>query len=465
MSKAQVRSLLSVAAMLLCASTLQAIDIFNFYRAPFFFGAPRQDHRDGTSYLDVRWGHGKTDRGFDRNQNRPNILGIYGLTDVSLLASNVPHVSEACTPLTHKYLDPETGIIPGFNFKGSDGKISLRGTFDIDEFNLIYQQNLRYGFYFMAYIPFRDIKVYDVSIDNFTCTANEHFEDFQEFLSSGTFDQVLCENGIKSACTPFMKSGISDPGLYLGFQGYDDHAFDFFRDIAAFVQTGIIFPLASGKQRKILTSVPLGYDDSVAWSTRFSLEVGFADLLAVGVNGGVDIVWSNTRVEQIKTDLCQTGLIYLGREEIEMLPGLVWGAGAFVHFAEPIKGLHIIGAYSYGKRDRTRVDKVRCDDLPLSASRPRSCECGGPELEPANSDCTCNNWVVPLTKRETIKEDTRLHGWQHHSVHILATYDTRGHFDYAPLVTFEYDFPIEGTRTFATDMIGGTAGLTLAWGW
>ena len=321
MSRAYVKSLLSVAAMLLCATTVQAIDIFQFYRAPFFYGAPRQDHRDGTSYLDVRWGHGKTDRGYDRNQNRTNILGIYGLTDVSLLASNVQHVSAKHTPLTHKYLDQSTGIIPGFKFKGCDGKINLRATFDIDEFDFTYQQNLSYGLYVMAYVPFRDIKVYDVRVANHTCTSNEHFEDFQEFLCNGTFDQILCENGFKPACTPFIQSGISDPGIYLGFQGYDDHAIDMFRDIAAFVQTGIIFPFATRKQHKVLSSVPLGYDGSYAWSTRFSVETGFADHFAFGLNGGVDLVWSKTRVEHIKTDLCQTGLIYFGREEIELLPG------------------------------------------------------------------------------------------------------------------------------------------------
>ena len=452
--------------MLICAPTLQAIDIFNFYRAPFFFGAPRQDHRDGTSYLDLRYGHGKTDRGFDRNQNRPNILGIYGVTDVSLLASNVAHVSAECTPLTHTYLDPKTGIIPNFNFKGSDGKISLRATFDIEEFDFIYQQNLQFGLYLMVYVPFRDIKVYDVAIDDFTRTTNQHFEDFHEFLSQGTFDKILCENGFKPSCTEFMKSGISDPAVYLGFQGYDDHAFDFFRDIAAFVQTGIVFPFASRKQHKVLTSVPLGYDGSYAWSTRFALEFGLADLFAVGFNGGVDIVWTKTRVEHIKTDLCQTGLIYLGREEIELLPGLVWGAGAYFHFDEPVKGLHIIGGYSYGKRDRTRVDKVRCDDLPLASARPKSCQCGCDESEriEINPGCTLCCPVVPLTKRETIKEDTRLRGWQHHTLHILATYDGRELFTYAPLATFEYDFPFDGTRSFATDMIGGTLGLTLSWG-
>ncbi len=317
----------------------------------------------------------------------------------------------------------------------------------------------------MVYLPFRDIKVYDISIDNFTCPFNEHFEEFQEFLCCGTFDQVLCENGFLPATTPFIHSGISDGAFYLGWHGYDDSAIDIVQDFTAFVQMGVIIPFAKRQQRKLLSSVPLGYDGHFAASTRFAVEAGLADLFAVGVNGGVDIVWSDESCETIKTDLCQTGLIFFGKETIKLRPGLVWGAGAYFHFDEPMKGLHIIGGYSYGKRDRTRVDEVRCDDLPLASARPKSCSCGRDDSEPQpNPGCTICCPVVPLTKRETIKEDQRLRGWQHHTLHVKVTLDGHDYFDYAPFIAFEYDFPFDGTRAFATDMIGGTAGLTLSWG-
>ena len=178
--------LLSMLALLASSAQLQAIDIFQFYRPPFFMGAPRQDQRDATSFFDVRYGHGKTDTAWDRDGNRVGILSQYGRTNVSLLASNVAGVTEECTPLTYRYLDPKSGIIPGYKFTGCDGNIALSGAFDIEEFDFTWQQNLRFGFYAMAYLPFRDIKVNNIVIENFTHPENPNAQAFSEFLCCGT---------------------------------------------------------------------------------------------------------------------------------------------------------------------------------------------------------------------------------------------------------------------------------------
>ncbi len=363
--------LLSMCALLLCSAPLKAIDIFQFYRAPFFQGTPRSDQRDSTSYLDFRYGHGKTDTAWDRDGNRVGVLSQYGQTDVSLLASNVAEITQCSHPVTYDWLNPCTGKIPGYNFTGCDGKIALSGTFDIEEFNFIYQQNLRFGFYFMAYLPYRDIKVYDIHLENFTHPENERADDFTEFLCSGTFDQVLCENGFDPACTSFIKSGSADGAFYIGWHGYDDHTIDLFHDVAGFVQLGAIVPFSGQRNQRILSAVPLGYDDHWAASTRFGVEVGLADHFAVGFNGAVDIIWAQERCETIKTDLCQDGLIYFGRDSIDLKQGLLWHGGLYFHFDQPFKGLHFTSGYSYSKKDRTRLESIECDDLPVNSARSR----------------------------------------------------------------------------------------------
>ena len=72
--------------------------------------------------------------------------------------------------------------------------------------------------------------------------------------------------------------------------------------------------------------------------------------------------------------------------------------------------------------------------------------------------------MIPLTKRDTIRTDQRLRNWEYHTIHLRATLDGHDYYDYAPHVTFEYDWAFDGSRTFTTNMIGGAAGLTLSWG-
>ena len=171
---------------------LNAVDLPQFYRAPFFqetFGPVASKYTTG---LSVRYGHGQTSNAWnDHNETCP-LLSIYGCMDITNLGSwvcsdekikidtqndrtitdywggcyynqtsdvykdKVIFPPDYRTNPTYKNSPYDLKLAPG------DGRIAFEGKFEIDEWDFTLQQDILWGFYVQVYLPYRDIKISNI---------------------------------------------------------------------------------------------------------------------------------------------------------------------------------------------------------------------------------------------------------------------------------------------------------------
>ncbi len=439
------RQLLILSISFICSIPAYTLDLPQFYRVPFFIGSPQHDMRDWTSELIFRYGTGDTRLSYNRDETKTQLLNLYGTTDVTPLAFGIEDLTMAEKPCTYEFLREEGGTIPSFDFTGTDGHLKFNGRFQTEQYDFTLYQNLFWGLFATLHIPFREVKLTDICMENLTSPANEHADDFQAFLDEN-FDKVLAENGYCPFATETDKSGIGDILFLLGWQGHGDEAFgSIIKDLTGAFQLGFIFPSGESDNTQKVFTLPLGYNSHLAANARGYAEGGIARYLVVGAHGAFSIFWAEQQSRRLKTNAAQQGFFTLEHGIVDVNPGILWRIGAYLKCDRPFGGLRLITGYSFTQRDRTRYTAIEPRVLSTQLAKDKMAG------------------VFPLPSRQgIINTDKRLRRWRFHTVHFHAEYDFGAHFpNFAPIASFFYDLPVRGTRSFATDMIGGTGGLRL----
>lgn len=427
-------------------SSLNAYNMPIFYRAQFFGGNPKTDHRNFVSFRSVRYGYGTAHKGYDRSGST-NILNIYGAVNINKLASNVENITAASKPTTFQFFSTP-GTIPGFNFSGDDGTIELRGRFKIHEVDFLFHQNVIWDLFLEGYVPLRFLEIDGISFVNKTNQSNANAAAFQSFLTDN-LDTVLQEHGLAPLKTPFHESGLGDISLALGWQGYSNTAFgSIIKDGNASLLIGAIFPTGSQIAKDNVVAIPIGYNGH--WGIRFrgKGEASVLRYVVLGTYGGADIFLNQQRKLRLKTDTQQRGLILLEQGTAEVKPGVTWHLGLYLKLDRLWNGPSINFGYSFAQKERTRLT-VKDDTF----------------LQTFIATQTGTQTVNPTTKDEIVNSETRFGTWNMHTLHFHVEYDFAQHVKgrFAPKATFFYHYPVYGRHIFATDIIGGSAGITIRW--
>lgn len=444
-SYAMLKQALFITALSLASISLTAHNVPTFYKANFFGSTIKDNHSDLATFLTLRYAHGEARRGFNGTKHTTSNLNIYGPTNFSNLASNMENLTSK--PVTNQYLNTSTGIIPGFNFTGNDGTIELRGKFTIDELDLMWHQNLFSGLYVYVYIPIRLMTTSSISYVNLTSSSNPNAAAFQSFLNNN-LNTVLAENGYQSLTTTFRSSGLGDPIVYFGWEGYNNTAFNVINDLAGAVQVGILFPITPKRKVNNIAAIPRGSENAWAVSLRTYAEASFLKFFAAGLFGGADIFWTVTHYIRMKTDPNQSGFFFLEKGRSQMNPGSMWNFGGYLKIEGVKKAVCFTTGYSFAQREKTRL-QVR-DAKFLST------------FIAANQ---ASSSVVKQTKNNIVNSDERYKLWHQHTLHFMLAYDAAAHLNWrlAPHLAFFYDYPFLGKRVFRTAVIGGMLGFSANW--
>lgn len=439
-----------VICLIICGfSRIYSLNVPQYYKADFLSNMPMKDHRNFVTNAALRYMYGSNHKGWGIHQSRKtNILNIYGDTNVSIMGVNVEGLNPITTPVAYEFLNPVTGIIPGFHFTGEDGTISLNGKFVINELDLDIQQNLVSGFFLYLYMPIRWLKVDDIKIINHTSPSNPHAAEFQAFLDTG-FNTALNEFGLKNATTPFNGHGLGDVIFYLGWQGYNNTSLgSIFKDINGAVQVGLILPTSSSKSHHEVVSLSTGYNGHWGLSVRAEGEVGLKKFISLALYGGIDILQYKRSSMHLRTDKQQDGLIFLSSAWIHEKLGATWQIGGYVKVDRLLEGFNIILGYSFSAQDKT-VIKVHDNNFLRTFI-----------------DAEAAAQVVNATTRNSmIAGEPQFRSWNQQVFHFALTYDFGALLcgNYSPNLAFFFDYPVMGKLAWTTTMVGLSAGINAHW--
>lgn len=434
-----------------CAVVLQAIDFPNYYRANFFYGLPLHINKDWESYNSARYGTGETRIANDCHGNKVSILNTFGLEDVNVLGINVDTNGSCNTPpkpLTAEYLGPD-GVIPSFGFTCNDGKLSFEGKFETWEVDIDWWQNLVYGFYLYTYVPVRHLQITDICYKNLTNPNNPNAAAFQDFLNN-EFDAVLQENGLLPLCTPYYKTGLSDPALFLGWHGDKQMPPGFISDLAGLIQTGVTFPTSPLPSPCHIFEVPLGYNNHWGLGFRAQFEAGILGWFGFGVTLGTNVFLDKKQPLRMITSPCaQAGHIMLESGYVAVNPGQMWDIGGYVKADRFLKGFGLLLGYSYTKRERTRLNVKDCNFLHMLK----------------DEQCAYGTYLNKVTPNSIVNQAQNIAAWDMHVLHIIVELDLEPVLKtrIAPNCSFFFNWIFTGNRSWRTNMLGGTGGLRIKW--
>ena len=421
------------AGALLAAGVLHGIDNAHFYRANNMFFEPRLD-RDYLTSVDFFFQGGSTDESRNCEHETVPLFDLYGKHDMQQLAIGVP-----CKDLTNPLdlIIQQLSLLPSRCVTSQDAskKISQFATFSIDanfsilEGILSIAQNLKRGFFFHLYLPVRRFKVDDIRFCDCSPTdeicPNINAPIWQTFKEN--FCDILARYDLKVA--PYNQSSIGDMSLMLGWTHSFQHT-----EVLDFVDTtikfGMLIPSGEAQNVDNLFSLPFGYNKHFGAIISADFAFGVFEWLTLGTHFDALIFGDKTRCVRLKTGEHQSGIIKLAKAEAKTEEGSIWEAGAYIKFDHFIRGLSLLGGYTFTNKGTDQVTPC---------------------------DTKCFNTCIANT-------DQSLFGYKMHTFHVAIELDfSKEDSVFGPRISGYYNFVVGGKQIFTTGVGGGNFGIDLAW--
>ncbi len=438
-----------------CAALL-AFDAPVFYRAPLLQPLATSQTDDWTSSLAVRALYGDTRETFERHEeDKTALFNGHGPFALTRLGVGLEGLSPTNKPVTNMFwgtggtfADPDALATANANA----GLIEVGGRFITTEFDVIFKQNLFWGFYLHVFVPFKELKLDPITVRN-TGPAVVNGVDIADFIEN-TLPTILQENGIKPFGTTFKKSDIGDVIISGGWHKYKEGLEGLISSLGGLMQVGLVIPTAGERDQDRVFALPLGYNKHIGFVARGVGEAGFWDIIKVGAQAGVTIFLPENKNLRMTTDKSkkQNGWIVLEKGFAAVDPGHIWDIGAYVK-AE-VKGLEALIGYSFVRQERTGLH-VKDDRFLKTVVQTALTQDATPEGRG-------NRFI---SKDDVANANRLLHGWEMHTVHFAAGYDMAKHLkkSWGPFLRVEYAYPILGKRSWATDVIAGMLGFSVTW--
>lgn len=399
-----------------------AYDNPHFYRATNFFLEPRIEH-DWLSSWDIFVAGGSADTARDCNHCTVPLLDLFGTHNMHELGVNVPD-KDLSDPLDVILKDLEN-TVARCNF----ATFSLCGEFKLIEAYIAYAQNFKRGFFAQFILPIRRfdincIRFNDLSPCDDAC-PNIETPIWQTFLAN--FDAILHKYDLSRK--PFCETGIGDLAILAGWtHNYQETDVLDFVDFT--VKLGVLVPTSKERDENKIFALPFGYNGHIGIPIAIDLAFGAYEWLNIGLHFDVIGFTNKTRCMRVKTAPCQSGLIKLAKAEVKVDKGSLWTAGTYLKADHFTLGFSLLFGYSF-------VNK-KSDQL---------------------TPCNCILFCTPI-----LNDDEMLKGFKMHTLHFALEYDfTKEDANFGPRIAVFYNHQVGGKRIFKTNMVGGNAGIEIAW--
>lgn len=415
--------LMATCGILAPAGLYASRDNAHFYRATNFFGEPRFE-KPWLSTLDLYASWGKSSQGFNRDHEKVPLLDIYGTYNMQLLGSGVP--GKNFDNISDVILE-ELALLPTRN---CFGKFSFSGDFNLTELNLFYMQNFCHGIFLYVHTPVRFLNINNICPCDLSANdcqePNVNNPIWQAFLSN--FNSIMKQHCLNIGSV--HESGMGDLSVQLGWTlNYQETDVLDFIDLT--IRSGFLFSTSKKQNPNVVFDIPLGYNGHNAVPISFDAAFGTYDWLTIGGHVGALVFFHNTQDFRVKTNQYQSGMIKLACDScVSNEKGNIWEIGAYLKADHIVRGFSLLFGYGYVS-------------------------------EQANQLSTQNG---PVFFSPVINSDEMFGSWNMHTLNVRAEYDfTKRDSHFGPRISLFYDYPISGKRIFRTWMVGGHAGIDLAW--
>lgn len=407
---------------ILINNSILSLDNPHFYRANYFFGEPRliQDYLTSAKF---EIAYGTTRNGLDGCSNETNILNIFGEENFHEIAHGVPN------SILDEFPNSILNNLWEKNSTGCFGKLRFSGKFSAFECALGFQQNLLHGLFVELNIPFKRLKIDNITLKDLSTEQNAgtqvDFDQWQKFILN--FDQNMSKYGI---CTKGKtKSGLGDITFFVGL-AYDYSETEFYDFLDFTIKGGFLLPTGNKKNPRLIFDLPLGYDGHFGIPFSIDFSMGAYEWITIGLHAGFLEFFERTKNIAMKTSKKQNGLIKLAQGMASVVPGTIWTLGCYFKMDHFTPRLSFTFAYRFDEQRRTRISPI---------------------------DKEIFNYNI-------VNCDNTLLGWTMHSLNFIFEYDLATCHDInQPHIEAFINLPISGKRIFKTEMYGAGIGIDYTW--
>ena len=464
MKRIQILTYCLLSSLSVCYGTM-SFDNPVFYRAPLFQGVPQHDLQDWKTSVEVRYARGSSTDSRNASGKKNPLMNLYGPLDLVPLGVNVESGRttksywEKATPPGHPAANFYS-YLP--NRKGLDGTVDLHGRLKVEEFDVTVRQGLFSGFFVQADLPVRRVSLDKVQLkrmgnnDLSGNVTHTHHLNVDAFLApAGDFIKILDENGFNLPKdnagqsilpTGYRKTAAPEAVISAGWQAENSTILNYFEGVRGSVKAGAILPLGSKRDEDNLLAFPIGFNQSIGFMASVQAELDVWDFFVVGAQAGVRLFMSQERVIRLRTDERQQGWLALQKGRVNIDRGSVWDLSGYVKAEEIIYGLSVAAGFSFVKQEQTLLS-LRDDEV----------------LKSFVADEKANNRLV--SRDRIVNTDKRYGAWDMQTIHLYVEYDGKVHTDsaFAPAVSCAYSYPLAGRQVIMTEMLSGSARLSMVW--
>ncbi len=401
----------------------------------------------GATHLFVTYTQGNTHHSSDDHGEKRALFDEYGYSQlqgfINMVSQPVAPPTPSSAPLDTfaYYLSNLTaGLSP------EQKEISFGGHFSIKDVVLTIKQNLVWGFFLEAVLPFTKVCMHNicshVPLDSPTRLEIEQL--FHSRYSDGTyqpvgFDDVLSQFGMKPYTTSYEKKGLGDITILGGWMSSKEEIPPFIKMAQGVLRIGFTIPNGADMPLDRLFAIPLGYNGNMGFFAQGNIEAFFVDYFGAGAHFSATSFLTKTKTYRFKRTECLKGWVAFDKERAELDRGNAWDVGIYVKGAYPCWGLFCSVGYTFAQQEKSKFTlKPLSDVCPVPAS--------------------------PLTQAVVLKDD-RLVVSKQNILHLVAGVDTSlsptSSSSFA--LQFTYDLLLEGSCTLRQDLIGGRGGVSVCW--
>jgi len=404
---------------------LYSADNHHFYRASNFFYSvqePRLEKQWLTS-LDAYLARGNTCIGWNSCVQKTNVLNIYGPTNMQLLGSGLPGLNMT-NPVDIALLN--LTLLPA---REGFGQYLFCGHFSITEANIIFSQNMQYGFFWQFHVPVRRLQISDVSYTDLSprddVFPNINTPAWQTFLN--LFPQFLVQYNINLG--PSKSSGVGDVSWLGGWSyTFEETSYLDYMDIC--LRSGVLIPTGKKVNPDNVFELPTGYNGHTGVPLMADVAVGMWEWFTIGAHGGAIIFMQACNDIRLKTDIAQNGWIKLPRVRAETRPGIIWDGVIYIKADHWVSGLSFTMGYTVAKKQEDHIEVCPSD---------------------------CFDQCI-------VQSDSMLLPWTMHTLNFLGEYDFCNAMNgWGIRLGIFYNMVVAGKRVFDTGMPGCSAGIDISW--
>ena len=404
---------------------LYSADNHHFYRASNFFYSVQEPRleKPWLTTLDAYVSRGNSCNGRNSCGQKTNILNIYGLTNMQLLGSGLPGL-DMTNPVDIALLN--LTLLPA---RDNFGQFLFCGHFNISEANIIFSQNMQYGFFWQFHLPIRSLQISGVSYTDLSprddVFPNIDTPAWQTFLN--LFPQFLDRYDINLGGA--KNEGLGDINLLGGWSyTFEETSYLDFIDIC--LRTGVLIPTGKKANADNVFELPTGYNGHTGVPLMADASVGMWEWFTIGAHGGALIFMQACNTLRIKTDIAQNGWVKLPCIRAETRPGIIWDGVVYVKADHWVSGLSFTMGYTVAKKQEDHVE-VCPDD--------------------------CFDQCI-------VQSDTIFSPWTMHTLNFLAEYDFCNAMNgWGIRLGVFYNTIVGGKRIFDTGMPGFSTGIDVSW--